>query len=61
MTYKITIKNKGHKRVEEADGVKELHTQLALYRSQGWKVASIKRVDSGKKPVMQDLKGLVLQ
>jgi hypothetical protein len=61
MTYKITIKSKGQRRVEEADGVRELHTSLALYRKQGWKIAGIKRVDNGEKMVMQDLKGLVLQ
>lgn len=61
MKYLVTIKSKGQKRVEESDGVHELHTSLALYRSQGWKIAGIKRVDSGRKMVIQDLKGLVLQ
>lgn len=61
MSYKITIKSKGQKRVEEVDGVRELHTTLALYRKQGWKIAGIRRIDTGKKMVIQDLKGLVLQ
>lgn len=60
MTYKITIKSKGQKRVEEANGVRELHTSLALYRSQGWQIADIRRVDSQHKPVVEDF-DLVLQ
>lgn len=61
MTYKITIKSKGQKRIEEANGVRELHTSLALYRKQGWKIDGIKRVDAGKKPVaVQNLEGLMV-
>lgn len=61
MSYKITIKSKGQKRIEEVGSVRELHTSLALFRSQGWKIADIKRIDSGRKMVMQDSKDLVLQ
>lgn len=61
MTYKITIKSKGQKRVEEANGVRELHTSLALYRKQGWKIAGIHRVETGRKPVIVEDLNLVLQ
>lgn len=60
MSYKITIKSKGQKRVEEVEGVRELHTSLALYRSQGWKIAGIKRIDAGRKVVSQKLEGLMV-
>lgn len=60
MSYKVTIKSKGQKRVEEVDGVRELHTSLALWRSQGWKIGAIKRVGTGKKPAMHNLEGLMV-
>jgi hypothetical protein len=44
MSYQITIKAKGQKKVEEVEGVKALHTALNRLRSQGWKIADISRV-----------------
>jgi hypothetical protein len=44
MTYQITVSNKGERRIEEAKGIKELHTSLSLFKSQGWEIADINRV-----------------
>lgn len=60
MIYKITIKSNGQKRIEEANGVQELHSSLALYRRQGWKITNIKRVNSGRKLSLQALKSLIV-
>lgn len=43
MTYKIVINNNGQKRTERVEGVKSLHTHLALFSSQGWKIEKITR------------------
>jgi hypothetical protein len=57
--FKITIKSQGQKRVEEAEGIKDLNRQLALYRSQGWTITKIKRV-SPVQPTWAALEGLLV-
>lgn len=44
MTYAITVKSKGEKRIEKVEGVKELHLNLTLFKAQGWEIAKVKRV-----------------
>lgn len=47
--YNITISSKGETRVETAEGHKELHTNLALFRAQGWEIVDISRADKKEK------------
>jgi len=44
MTYKVVVKNKSEKRTELIDGIKALHLNLTLFRSQGWEIKKIQRV-----------------
>jgi hypothetical protein len=44
MAYQIIAKVNGQKQSKRVNGVRELHTSLTSYRSQGFKIAKISRV-----------------
>lgn len=48
MTYQVKVKSGNETRVETAEGIKELRTNLALYKKQGWSIEDISRIAAPK-------------